>query len=274
MKRFFLSFILLGCFFQLEAQERTANDTILMLENKSLNDVRDYNWLIKTLSRECKYPVAQQKRNKGCVLQVEYTVTPEGYISHATVLNQAPRAFRKSVMQVFQSLRNVPTVLRPGKSTLSIQFWLDNMTKGPHADVLIIGYSSCNTPVLMRYDAVLTAHTTEPHLEVGVPVCYLNERGDTIVPYGKYRYCQTDTITEIGFVYENQPKKSRIVCINDAGKELFYVFKCDNGPDYLKEGLFRMMDEQERIALPIHQAMWLSTPNICMPLRLRTVMPM
>ena len=34
MKRFFLSFILLGCFFQLEAQERTANDTILMLENK------------------------------------------------------------------------------------------------------------------------------------------------------------------------------------------------------------------------------------------------
>ena len=34
MKRFFLFFILLGCFFQLEAQERTANDTILMLENK------------------------------------------------------------------------------------------------------------------------------------------------------------------------------------------------------------------------------------------------
>ena len=34
MKRFFLSVILLGCFFQLEAQERTVNDTILMLENK------------------------------------------------------------------------------------------------------------------------------------------------------------------------------------------------------------------------------------------------
>lgn len=216
-------------------------------DSPTKNELHDYNWLIKTLSRECKYPVNQQKRNKGCVLQVEYTVTPEGYISHATVLNQAPRAFRKSVMQVFQSLRNVPTVLRPGKSTLSIQFWLDNMAKGPHADVLIIGYSSCDTPVLMRYDAVLTAHTTEPHLEVGVPVCYLNEQGDTIVPYGKYRYCQTDTITEIGFVYENKPKKSRIVCINDAGKELFYVFKCDNGPDYLKEGLFRMMDEQGRI---------------------------
>lgn len=95
----------------------------------------------------------------------------------------------------------------------------------------------------MRYDATLTAHTTEPYLEVGVPVCYLNERGDTIVPYGKYRYCQTDTIKKIGFVYENKPKDARIICINDAGKELFYVFKYDNGPDYIQEGLFRIMNE-------------------------------
>ena len=52
------------------------------------------NWLNKTLSRKCKYPVAQQKRNKGCVLQVEYTVPPEGYISHATVLNQDRKSTR------------------------------------------------------------------------------------------------------------------------------------------------------------------------------------
>lgn len=73
----------------------------------------------------------------------------EGYINHATVLNQVTRAFRKSVMQVFQSLRNVPTVLRFGKSTLSIQFWLDNMTKATKADVIIIGYSWDDKPVLM-----------------------------------------------------------------------------------------------------------------------------
>lgn len=109
--------------------------------DQSLNELRDYNWLIKTLSRKCKYPVALQKRNKGCVLQVEYTVNSEGYISRATVFNQAPRAFRKSVMQVFRSLRNVPTVLCPGENTLSIQFWLDNMKKSPKADVIIIGYS-------------------------------------------------------------------------------------------------------------------------------------
>ena len=46
-----------------------------------------------------------------------------------------------------------------------------------------------------------------------------------------------------GYVYENKPKDARIICINDAGKELFYVFKYDNGPDYIQEGLFRIMDE-------------------------------
>ena len=120
-----------------------------MIVQQKMNCMIITNWLNKTLSRKCKYPVAQQKRNKGCVLQVEYTVPPEGYISHATVLNQAPRAFRKSVMQVFQSLRNVPTVLRPEKSTLSIQFWLDNMKKSPKADVVIIGYTWDDKPVLM-----------------------------------------------------------------------------------------------------------------------------
>lgn len=118
--------------------------------DQSLNELHDYNWLIKTLSRKCKYPITQQKRNKSCVLQVEYTVNSEGYISNATVLNQAPRAFRKSVMQVFQSLGNVPTALRPGKSSLSIQFWLDNMAKAPKSDVIIIGYSWDDKPVLMK----------------------------------------------------------------------------------------------------------------------------
>lgn len=89
---------------------------------------------------------------------------------------------------------------------------------------------------------ILVAHTSEKHLEAGVPVCYLNGQGDTIVPYGKYNFCQTDTIRNIGFVYENG-QNGRIVCIDNKGKKLFYVFKYDNGPDYIREGLFRIMDE-------------------------------
>ena len=129
--------------------------------------------------------------------------------------------------------------------TVPVLFKNDSPTTpiNPHTDVSVIGYSTCDTPVLMRYDATLTAHTTEPYLEVGVPVYYLNEQGDTIVPYGKYRYCQTDTIKKPGFVYEHKPKDARIICINNAGKELFYVFKYDNDPDYIQEGLFRIMNE-------------------------------
>lgn len=97
-------------------------------------------------------------------------------------------------------------------------------------------------PVIFKRNGSLIAHTTESHLETGVPVCYLNEQGDTIVPYGKYKFCQTDTIRNIGFVYENK-QDARIICIDNQGKELFYVFKYDNGPDYVREGLFRIMDE-------------------------------
>lgn len=93
----------------------------------------------------------------------------------------------------------------------------------------------------------LTAHTTEPYLESGVPVCYLNEHGDTIVPYGKYLFCQTDTIRNIGFAYEAKRENAKIVCIDYTGKELFYVFNYDNGPDYVQEGLFRIMDAKNLI---------------------------
>lgn len=97
-------------------------------------------------------------------------------------------------------------------------------------------------PIFFKRNGNLIAHTAESHLEVGVPICYLNEQGDTIIPYGKYKFCQTDTIRHIGFVYENR-QNARIVYIDNQGKELFYVYKYDNGPDYIREGLFRIMDE-------------------------------
>ena len=105
----------------------------------------------------------------------------------------------------------------------------------------------CILLLLMNFDLLpaqkmLVAFTIDKHLEVGVPVYYVDERGDTIVPYGKYKFCQTDTIRHIGFVYENK-KDARIVCIDNQGKELFYVFKYDNGPDYIRERLFRIMDD-------------------------------
>ena len=140
-------------------------------------------------------------------------------------------------------------IIKDGNHPLAIAFKETLKSIYPWEILFINGKYTCEykhftIPIFEKY---LTAHTTEPHLETGVPVCYLNERRDTIVPYGKYRFCQTDTITKIGFAYENKQENAHIVCINNVGKELFYVFQYDNGPDYVQEGLFRIVDKEGQV---------------------------
>jgi len=68
---------------------------------------------------------------------------------------------------------------------------------------------------------------------------YINGKGDTIVPIGKYLLCQDSVIKKIGFVYGNKG----IFCIDAKGTELFEVFNYDNGPDYPSQGLFRIVKD-------------------------------
>jgi hypothetical protein len=69
---------------------------------------------------------------------------------------------------------------------------------------------------------------------------YTTPEGDTIVPMGKYIHCFTDTIFDIGIVL-----KEGTICmaIDKTGKELYQVKWYDNGPDYLSEGLFRIIKD-------------------------------
>ena len=75
--------------------------------------------------------------------------------------------------------------------------------------------------------------------ERGVPSGYLNSKGDTIIPIGKYYYCLTDTIRNFGMVIEKGTGK--ILGIDQNATELFEVFRYDNGPDYVESGLFRII---------------------------------
>ena len=44
-------------------------------------------------------------------------------------------------------------------------------------------------PIFFKRSGSLIAHTTEKHLEVGVPVCYLNEQGDVVIkPQFKFAF--------------------------------------------------------------------------------------
>ena len=168
-------------------------------DSPTKNEVNNYNWLIKTLSKSCKYPPKLQKKNREGMVYVTYKLDGNGYITNPQVISCNNRKFKRAALNAFNAVTGISITLPAPKDTLVFQFKLDRPTTpiNPHTDVLIIGYSSCDTPILMRYDATLTAHTTEPYLEVGVPVCYLNERGDTIVQvqilsnryYQKNRFC-------------------------------------------------------------------------------------
>ena len=121
------------------------------------------------------------------------------------------------------------------KTMRSIYPWEVSLVNGEYV------VASKETFIRLHYP-VLTAHTKEETLETGVSVCYLNARKDTIIPFGKYVYCGSDTIRHIGFVLDK-----RIVCINNKGKELFEVFNHYNTPDPVREGLFRIKDKDGKI---------------------------
>lgn len=69
---------------------------------------------------------------------------------------------------------------------------------------------------------------------------YVNQDGRIVVPYNRYLLCYTDTIRTIGFVFK---PNVGCVAINKKGKELFNVFMANNGNDYPKDGLFRILDK-------------------------------
>ncbi|MFK7926464.1 MAG: WG repeat-containing protein [Bacteroidia bacterium] len=71
---------------------------------------------------------------------------------------------------------------------------------------------------------------------------YINLKGDTVIPIGYYISCLTDTIKHIGYVVTEE---HRFMAINQNGEQLFEVYQYDNGPDYLSDGLFRIIENNK-----------------------------
>lgn len=66
---------------------------------------------------------------------------------------------------------------------------------------------------------------------------YVNTKGDTIIPLGKYQMCQTDTFKTHAIVLK---KRKGWVAIDRNEKVLYKVFVYDNGSDYVEDGKFRI----------------------------------
>lgn len=77
--------------------------------------------------------------------------------------------------------------------------------------------------------------------EFGSPCGYVNQKGDTIFPIGKYSHCFSDTIRTFGIVVEEGSSVSDLIGIDPAGNRLYEIYWFDNGPDYVEDGLFRIL---------------------------------
>lgn len=119
--------------------------------DKSLDEFRDYKWFIKTLHKESKYPVKLLSKRKECLLRIEYAVDSNGYVVQPKIISCSNRSFRKTALDTFKKVMNVPTLLKAGKDTLVVQYKLDSSaTVNPDTDVLVIGYTLCDKPILMK----------------------------------------------------------------------------------------------------------------------------
>ena len=119
--------------------------------DKSLDEFPDYKWFIKTLHKESKYPVKLLSKRKECLLRIEYAVDSNGCIVQPKIISCSNRSFRKTALDTFKKVMNVPTLLKAGKDTLVVQYKLDSSAAvNLEADVLVTGYTSCDKPVLMK----------------------------------------------------------------------------------------------------------------------------
>ncbi len=86
----------------------------------------------------------------------------------------------------------------------------------------------------------LTRISIDSMYELGSPCGYVNLAGDTIIPIGKYLVCWDDTIKNFGIVY-GESDSVGLIAIDPAGHLLYEVYRYDNGPDWVEDGLFRII---------------------------------
>lgn len=71
---------------------------------------------------------------------------------------------------------------------------------------------------------------------------YADRNGKAVIPLGKYTMCFTDTFRTYAIVLKPQ---SGFVAIDRQENVLYNVFPFDNGPDYVEDGLFRIIEDHK-----------------------------
>lgn len=102
--------------------------------------------------------------------------------------------------------------------------------------ILISLLSSCTHTRL--HEDYLLSFTDESTDQYG----YRDTKGATVIPLGKYTVCFTDTFRTYAIVLK---PNSGFIAIDRQENVLYQVFLFDNGPDYVEEGLFRIIENNK-----------------------------
>lgn len=71
---------------------------------------------------------------------------------------------------------------------------------------------------------------------------YVDKHDNMMIPFGKYRMCYTDTFKTYAIVLMDE---QGFIGIDKDENKLFTVFPYDNGPDYISDGTFRIIDNSK-----------------------------
>ncbi|MNK01898.1 hypothetical protein D3C87_197110 [compost metagenome] len=77
--------------------------------------------------------------------------------------------------------------------------------------------------------------------EYGTSCGYVNKKGDTIIPEGTFENCFSNIFTTFVYVADKRFKDQGMVAVNRNKEVIFEAYIFDNGPDYINEGLFRIV---------------------------------
>ena len=107
---------------------------------------------IKELRRYCKYPIKQQEKNKEAFVGIEYKVDDKGYITKKRTVICDDSKFKKVTLKAFDEVKYKAIGVAGRTDTIYFQYKIQGSSTSinPLADIIVIGYGSCNVPVLMK----------------------------------------------------------------------------------------------------------------------------
>lgn len=118
---------------------------------KTYNSERN-NLLLKELRHHCKYPIKQQEKNKEAFVGIEYKVDNKGNITKRRTIICDDLKFKKATLKAFDKVKNRAIGVAGRTDTIYFQYKIQGSSTPiyPLTDITIIGYGSCNIPVLMK----------------------------------------------------------------------------------------------------------------------------